>query len=180
MKPLKFKEHNVVISESQDQYTTIFGHHNPFEGTMTTGFKLSKKELSELNESGGELFIKLKTFNQDMQAIMLSTQKEELIDLNVDKYVIRSVKQLLDYIEGGEFGDVAVVCANANWERIFKYEIFPKFRPIGMFYKNGHLKLISRYQETKGIRINKVCVFPSSKENRDFMNIMDHLSNRLI
>lgn len=78
MYPIEFPEVNVRIAEKQEEYQTLPAFWDKKEGSMTFCFKLSEDEINRMYATG-EVWMKVITFNQDLQPIGLSTNKEELI-----------------------------------------------------------------------------------------------------
>jgi len=78
MKAIEFPEVNLRIAESQEQFETLPAYHNEEEGSITICFKLSIDEINRLRATD-ELWFKIKTGNESMHPIMLSTNKEDLI-----------------------------------------------------------------------------------------------------
>lgn len=78
MDAIEFKEVNVRIAEEQEEYQTLPAYWNKEEGSMTLGFKLTPKELEEVNKTG-VIFIKQLTFGRPLQPIGTSCIKDELI-----------------------------------------------------------------------------------------------------
>lgn len=78
MDAIEFKEVNVRIAEEQEEYQTLPAYYNKKEGSMTFGFKLTPKELEEVNRTG-TIFIKQLTFGNPLQPIGTSCIKDELI-----------------------------------------------------------------------------------------------------
>lgn len=78
MDAIDFKEANIKIAEEQEEYQTLPAYYNQKEGSMTFGFKLTPKELEEVNKTG-TIFIKQLTFGNPLQPIGTSCIKDELI-----------------------------------------------------------------------------------------------------
>ena len=80
MKATEFPEVNLRIAENQEEYVTLPAYHNKEEGSITFCFKLNEDEVNRIKATD-EIWFKVLTFNRPMQPIMLSTNKEELIEI---------------------------------------------------------------------------------------------------
>lgn len=78
MKSKEFKEVNVRVAEDQPEYITLPAYFNPDEGSMTFCFELSEDEMNRIKATG-EIWFKQFTGGKEMQAIYMSTNKEDLI-----------------------------------------------------------------------------------------------------
>jgi hypothetical protein len=75
MIPIKFKEHNKVMGEEQEEYLDLPAHLT-VDGECTMCMHLDAQEIAELIESGC-LWITTFTFNRPLQPIRMSTLKPE-------------------------------------------------------------------------------------------------------
>ena len=76
MKAIEFDEVNVRIAEDQEEYNTLPAYFNKDEGSVSFCFKMTKEQL---DQSDGEVWIKMLTFGQPMQPIMVSATKNKVI-----------------------------------------------------------------------------------------------------
>jgi len=77
MKPIYFKEQNIVYAKDQKEYIPLPAHKTE-DGDVITCWELSKEEIAHINEHG-TLWLSIKTFNNPLQPIYLTTTKAELI-----------------------------------------------------------------------------------------------------
>lgn len=77
---IDFKEVNVRLAESQEEYDTTPAYYNNENGTITFGFKLSAEELIKIHEKG-EIWVTQLTNGKLMQPMMLIPEKEEALVL---------------------------------------------------------------------------------------------------
>lgn len=78
MKAKEFDEVNVRLAEHQEEYQTLPVHYNPTEGSMSFCFELSEEERKQVNETG-EIWVKVLTFGNAMQPILVTVDKKEVI-----------------------------------------------------------------------------------------------------
>lgn len=79
MKPIKFKEQNLVISENQTQYLPLpVLSKNNQEGEVICCWNLSLKERIKLLLTG-KLWVSFLTFKRPLQPSYFTVNKEELI-----------------------------------------------------------------------------------------------------
>lgn len=78
MKAAEFEEVNVRIAEDQPEYETLPAHYNKEEGSLTFRFELTEAERNRIYATG-EIYFKVMTFDEPMQPIAMSTNKEDLI-----------------------------------------------------------------------------------------------------
>lgn len=76
MKPIEFPEVNAIYAKDQPEYIPLPCHKTP-SGDVITCFQLSEEELKEISETG-KLWISIKTFNNPLQPIFMSTKKEDV------------------------------------------------------------------------------------------------------
>lgn len=70
MKPVKFKESNVVFAKDQTEYLPLQAHRTK-NGTVTSCWKLSFIEKVKILFTG-RIYIQIMTFNQRLQPQLLS------------------------------------------------------------------------------------------------------------
>lgn len=77
---INFEEADVVISEKQKQYPTVYAKYNEDEMSIACCFKLSRNEIDIINKTG-KIWIKQHLFGEDgkMQPIVLSVIKDDII-----------------------------------------------------------------------------------------------------
>jgi hypothetical protein len=81
MKPIKFKEQNVVYAENQEEYQPLPAlKYNDEYGTVVSCWKLSIKERIKLLFTG-KLWVGLVSFNKPLTPSYLTVNKEELINI---------------------------------------------------------------------------------------------------
>lgn len=75
MKPINFKQANVIFAKDQPEYNPLPAYKIPEdpEGTIITKWELTPEELNEINETGC-LYLKVLTFNYPPQPVLLTTQ----------------------------------------------------------------------------------------------------------
>lgn len=80
MKPIEFKEVNVVYGKDQKEYEPLpalkFG-----DGTMVTCWKLSWRELLRIVWRR-KVWVSVLTFNQPLQPLYITTKQEEVFTTN--------------------------------------------------------------------------------------------------
>lgn len=67
MKAIKFKEHNIVFGEHQEEYLPLPAHLDK-EGVATSCWELSFKEKIRVLISG-KLFLQIMTFDKSLQPV---------------------------------------------------------------------------------------------------------------
>lgn len=83
MKPVEFKEHNVVYAKDQKQYIPLPGLRkgqydiNP-EGAFVTCWKPSLKDRLRIL-FGGNFWLETLTFWHNLQPVRISTRKKDLV-----------------------------------------------------------------------------------------------------
>ena len=80
MKPIEFNEQNTIYAKDQPQYTPLPALKNA-EGDVIMCFELSDEEIKEIVETK-KIWLGMKTFNNPLQPIFLSTIKNDLIPVN--------------------------------------------------------------------------------------------------
>lgn len=78
MKAKEFDEVNVRLAEHQEQYQTLPAHYDQEKKSLSFCFELSEEELKQVNETG-EVWVKVLTFGNPMQPILVTVDKEEVI-----------------------------------------------------------------------------------------------------
>ena len=82
MKPIEFKEQNLVFAKDQPEYFPLPSFRDEFGGVVTC-WRLSIKERIKMLFSG-RLWIATQTFNKPLQPIFLSVDKSEVIEEEYD------------------------------------------------------------------------------------------------
>lgn len=77
MKPIKFPEANVTYGENQEEYEPLPALKFP-HGEVVTCFQLTDEELDKIKETKC-IWLALQTFNQPLQPLFLSVDKEDVI-----------------------------------------------------------------------------------------------------
>ena len=95
MKTIKFREDNVAIAEHQEEFQTLYAHHNPLEGSMTYCFELTLGDLQKISENGGKIYFKQLTANQPLQTIYATPHIEEVIPEEIEVVGAEEVKPTL-------------------------------------------------------------------------------------
>jgi len=80
MEAINFKGANVVFAENQEEYNSLPAFKDE-DGTVVTCFKLSEEEIKKISETG-ELWLSVMTFNQALQPLFLSVNKDEVLIFN--------------------------------------------------------------------------------------------------
>jgi len=80
MEAITFKGANTIIAEKQEEYESLPAFTSD-DGIVVTCWKLSKDEVKKLSETG-ELWLSVMTFNQPLQPLFLSVNKEDVIIFN--------------------------------------------------------------------------------------------------
>ena len=72
MNPIKFKGHNKVFGEDQDEYLDlpVFQNDSP-QGEVVQCWRLGPEEIKKVVETG-EIWVMQMTFNQPLQPILIS------------------------------------------------------------------------------------------------------------
>ena len=79
MKPIEFKEQNIVMAESQSQYENLPAFKSDDDdGIIISCWKLSLKERVRLLFKGN-LWVGLWTFNEPLTPSKFSTKKSDLL-----------------------------------------------------------------------------------------------------
>lgn len=78
MEAIDFKERNIIIAKDQPQYKPIPALRNE-AGDVTMCFQLSPEEIEEIGKTG-KLWLAVKTFNNPLQPMFLTTKKSDLIE----------------------------------------------------------------------------------------------------
>ena len=78
MRPIEFPEKNVVYAENQPEYLPLPAHKTA-DGDVITCWELSEQEILEI-ATNGRLWLVVKTFNNPLQPIFLTTNKDEVIN----------------------------------------------------------------------------------------------------
>lgn len=79
MKPIEFKEQNTIFAENQSEYEMLPAFKaDTSQGEVVSCWKLSIKERLRLLWSG-KLWMSLVTYNNPLQASILSTQKSDVL-----------------------------------------------------------------------------------------------------
>ncbi len=76
MKPIKFKEQNVVYAKDQPEYLPLPAHKTN-EGYVTSCWSLDWKEKLKVLFSG-KVFVTCLTFNQPLQPLRVQAEFEKL------------------------------------------------------------------------------------------------------
>lgn len=82
MKPIEFKEQNVVFAKDQPEYQPLPAFTYP-DGVVVCCWEMSKEEIEEVAKTG-KIWVSLSTFKQPLMPMYLTTKKEELILKNED------------------------------------------------------------------------------------------------
>lgn len=77
MKPIEFPEQNVVYAKNQPEYLPLPAYKTE-DGDVITCWEFSEQEIKEIQKTG-KLWIAVKTFDNPLQPIFLTTTKAELI-----------------------------------------------------------------------------------------------------
>jgi hypothetical protein len=77
MKPIKFKEQNVIYAEDQPEYLPLPAFKTK-EGNVTCCWNLSLKERIKILFTGN-LWLSVLTFNQPLQPLLPTVNKNEVI-----------------------------------------------------------------------------------------------------
>ena len=78
MKPIKFKEHNIVYAENQPEYLPLPAHKNATErGEVISCWKLSFKERVRILFTG-KLWVSLLSFNKPLTPSFFTTKKSDV------------------------------------------------------------------------------------------------------
>lgn len=81
MKPIKFKEQNVIYAENQDEYQPLPALKcNDDMGTVVSCWKLSGKERIKLLFTG-KVWVGLASFNKPLTPSYITVNKNELINI---------------------------------------------------------------------------------------------------
>jgi len=78
MRPIKFNESNVIFAEGQPQYKSLPACKS-FDGVVTTCWKLTFLERFKILFTG-KLWLRVLTFNEPLQPLLLSAHKLFLND----------------------------------------------------------------------------------------------------
>jgi len=107
MKAVEFEQQNIVIAENQEEFHSIPAYYSAFEGTVSFCFELDPEELEEIAATG-KLWVQVVTGGKPMQAILMSTKKEDVLNVRSgpplpDKIVesILAKGPLLDHVVAG-------------------------------------------------------------------------------
>lgn len=73
MKPIKFDGSNVVFAEDQPEYEPLPAKKDS-DGTITTCWELTPEER-EIIANGGNLWLRILTFNKPLQPVCPSIEK---------------------------------------------------------------------------------------------------------
>lgn len=77
MKPATFPEQNVIYGNSQHEYLPLPAFKTD-EGEVITCWDLSDDELDKIQRTG-RIYLSQLTFNQPLQAVLLSVDKPEIL-----------------------------------------------------------------------------------------------------
>ena len=78
MKPIEFKEQDIIIAEHQDEYLNLPAHlKGDPEGTVTSCWKLTIRERIKIIFTG-RVWHSLMTFNSPLQPQKISVDKPEM------------------------------------------------------------------------------------------------------
>lgn len=79
MKPIEFKEHNVVFAKDQPEYLPLPAFKNESaQGEVITCWKLSFRERLRILFKG-ELWLSLMTFNKPLTPVFPTTKKSDVL-----------------------------------------------------------------------------------------------------
>ena len=101
MKALKFKEANVAIAESQDEYQTLYAHKDGQpEDLTTTCWQLSPEEIQQVNKTGC-IWIQQLMFRKPYPPIYMSLLKpSEFTQPETDKHTSSDSKPDIQLKDG--------------------------------------------------------------------------------
>lgn len=92
MKPIEFKEQNIIIAEKQDEYENLPAHIGDCDNVVFFCNKLTQKEIKDI-ENKGILEIKVLCFNNVPQPISVMLNKPKFpIDSKQFTYTVNPVK----------------------------------------------------------------------------------------
>jgi hypothetical protein len=77
MTPKSFEEQNVIFAENQPEYLPLPALKQE-NGDVITCWDLTDQEIAKIRESKS-IYLLVKTFNQPLQPIYLTTDKSEVI-----------------------------------------------------------------------------------------------------
>lgn len=76
MKAIEFPEQNVIFAKDQPQYNQLPAHRSD-DGIVTFAFELDEVEKAQILLNG-VVWVKIMTFNQPLQPILVCAEKPEL------------------------------------------------------------------------------------------------------
>lgn len=79
MKPIEFKDQNVIYAKDQPEYNPLPAHKSE-DGIVTSCWQLDKEDLDEINKTG-KIWLSQLTFNKPLQPVNIYTDVK-FIDLN--------------------------------------------------------------------------------------------------
>ena len=82
MKAVTFKGVNVVFARDQEEYNNLPAMCMP-DGQVYTCWELEEKDLKNITENGGKIYISTFTFNNDLQPIRVMTDLADGLDLSL-------------------------------------------------------------------------------------------------
>lgn len=94
MKPIEFKEQNVVFAKDQPEYIPLPAHKLP-DGTIVTVWELTDEEIETLRRTK-KLHLNVMTFNQSLQPLFPFIQPDEIVIDRISETSVFSYKDLLE------------------------------------------------------------------------------------
>lgn len=76
MKPIEFKESNVIYGKEQPEYLPLPAFKDN-DGTVITSWQLSPEEIEKVRQTGC-IWLAVRTFNEPMQPLFLTADKTDL------------------------------------------------------------------------------------------------------
>lgn len=79
MTPIEFAHQNTVFAKDQPEYNPLPSHRNE-AGDVTTCWQLTEEEIDKIKETK-QIFLSVKTFNQPLQPLFMTTDINDVICL---------------------------------------------------------------------------------------------------
>lgn len=95
MKPIKFKEQNVVYGKGQKEYLPLPAHRDQ-QGIITMCIELTQEDIREARKTG-KIWAQLSTFNQPLQPLQFMTSKPTMernmpLEMALKKIELQEIK----------------------------------------------------------------------------------------